>query len=117
MTDPQRRDRRRRPGRPVPDRQQFPGHVVIDINEVYAVLLEVRDTVADLAAGQEASTKAIADLREATAKEIADLKAENGKLRERVSKLEEWRWKAAGAAGAVGGGIAALITRIVGLDA
>ena len=70
---------------------------MIGTREIYDLLIEVRDTVADLAADQEASARA-----------IADLKAGAVRLDDRIGRLERFRWLALGAA-AAGGGVLAKI--------
>lgn len=82
--------RRRR--RPQQAAQEPLGQAVIGTREIYDLLIQVRDTVADLAADQEAS-----------ARDIADLKATTGKHADRLDRLEKFRWLAIGAAAAAGG--------------
>ena len=77
--------------------------VVIGTREIYELLIEVRDTVTDLAADQEA-----------TAKDIGELNTATKSLTARVNALEKWRWLVTGAAAAGGAVLTKVLESIAG---
>jgi hypothetical protein len=104
MTEPQTPHRARRRRRPSQGEAPQLGHVTIGIDDLYRVLVEVRDLTRDLARDQDSQAKQLKDLRD-----------EQSKQGERISRVERWHWKAAGA-GTTGGVLVLLAARLFGID-